>query len=366
MIKPVLLIIGTRPEMLKMLPIIYSFRANGLPHEVCLTGQHVELVDQILDLFQLEVDYKLIELEKNQSLTVIASTLLTSISKVLSSKEYSMVVVHGDTSSAMYAAIAAFNESIPVAHIESGLRTFDMRSPFPEEFFRKSIDSISTLLFAPTILNYEHLLNEGICKDRIRITGNTIVDLQKITYKDDFDSDLLRWSRGSKLIILTAHRRENIPKNLLSIFKSIKFLLESRKDIKIIYPIHPNPSIRKIYKSCGIESANIKVTDSLGIIEFHNLIARSYLIMTDSGGIQEEAPTYGVPVIVLRDTTERQEAISLGTAIRVGTKYEDIIENTNKFLDDESFYQGFKKNKNPFGDGNASEQITKVIADFIK
>lgn len=366
MIKPVLLIIGTRPEMLKMLPIIYSFRANGLPHEVCLTGQHVEMIEQILDLFKLEVDYKLVDLEKNQSLTTIASTLLISISRILSSKEFSMVVVHGDTSSAMYGAIAAFNENIPVAHIESGLRTFDMKSPFPEEFFRKSIDSISTLLFAPTILNYQNLIDEGIKKDNIIVTGNTVVDLQKITYKDNFDSELLRWAGDSKLIILTAHRRENIPTNLISIFKSIKFLLESRHDIKIIYPIHPNPSIREIYDGCGIQSKNIKVTDSLGIIEFHNLIARSYLIMTDSGGIQEEAPTYGVPVIVLRDTTERQEAINLGTAIKVGTNYEDIIDVTNRFLDDEKFYQGFIKNKNPFGDGNASEKILKVISDFIK
>ena len=361
--KKIMLVFGTRPEAIKMCPLVNELKKH--PDEcqtiVCVSGQHREMLDQVLDVFNVKPDYDLSIMKENQSLFDITTNILERIKSVLLEVKPDIVLVHGDTSTTFVTALAAFYLQIPVGHVEAGLRTYNLYSPYPEEFNREAVSIIAKYNFAPTETAKQNLLNEGKKEETIYVTGNTVIDALKTTVKEDCSNEHLEWAKDSRLILLTAHRRENLGEPMKHMFKAIKRIVDEFSDVKIIYPIHLNPNVRKIAEQYLGNHDRIRLIEPVDAVEFHNFIKRSYLVLTDSGGIQEEAPALDKPVLVMRETTERPEGIKAGTLKLVGTTEQKIYEETKRLLNDKNEYQKMANAKNPYGDGHASERIVDIL-----
>lgn len=360
--KKVMLVFGTRPEAIKMCPLVNELKGRtGIRTVVCVTGQHRQMLDQVLETFGVEPDYDLSIMKDRQTLFDITTNILNRIKEVLEKEKPDVVLVHGDTSTTFVTALACFYLQIPVGHVEAGLRTYNICSPYPEEFNREAVSIISQYNFAPTAMSRDNLLREGKNPDSIYITGNTAIDALKTTVRDDYKNEHLDWAADSRLIMITAHRRENLGVPMRHMFRAIRRVMEEHKDIKAIYPIHMNPVVRaeadEELRGCD----RIRIIEPLDVLDFHNFLSRSYLILTDSGGIQEEAPSLGKPVLVMRDTTERPEGIAAGTLKLVGTDEEVIYNNFSELLTDKAIYDTMSKASNPYGDGFASERIADIL-----
>lgn len=360
--KKVMLVFGTRPEAIKMCPLVNELKKrDAIETIVCVTGQHRQMLDQVLEVFRVVPDYDLFIMKERQTLFDVTTNILNKIRAVLEKEKPDVVLVHGDTSTTFATALACFYLQIPVGHVEAGLRTYNNYSPYPEEFNRQAVSVISHFNFAPTELAKENLLKEGKQADTIYITGNTAIDALKTTVKPDYSHSELEWAKDSKLIMITAHRRENLGKPMENMFRAIRGVMDEHDDVKAIYPIHMNPVVREIANNILGDDDRIHIIEPLEVIDFHNFLDRSYMILTDSGGIQEEAPSLGKPVLVMRDTTERPEGIEAGTLKLVGTTEEVIYENFKTLLDDKEEYLKMSNASNPYGDGHASERIADIL-----
>jgi UDP-N-acetylglucosamine 2-epimerase (non-hydrolysing) len=353
---------GTRPEAIKMCPLVKELKTRkSINTVVCVTGQHREMLDQVLNAFNVTPDYDLSIMKDKQTLFDVTVNILEKMKGVLEKEKPDIVLVHGDTSTTFVTALACFYLQIPVGHVEAGLRTNNIYSPYPEEFNRQAVSIISRYNFAPTELSKENLLNEGKDPNTIYITGNTAIDALKTTVRDDYTHEHLEWASDSRLIMITAHRRENLGEPMRNMFRAIKRIIDERKDIKAIYPIHMNPVVRQAAQEILGDCDRIRIIEPLEVVDFHNFLARSYLILTDSGGIQEEAPSLGKPVLVMRDTTERPEGIDAGTLKLVGTNEETIYETCILLLENQDEYDKMSKSSNPYGDGFASKKIADIL-----
>lgn len=362
----VLTIFGTRPEAIKMAPLVIELKNNpNIETIVCVTAQHRQMLDQVLDFFNIVPDYDLNIMKQGQTLASITTDALNGLEKVIKEVQPNIVLVHGDTTTAFAGCLAAFYNQVPIGHVEAGLRTWNKYSPFPEEANRKLIDSITDFYFAPTINSSKNLLQEGIEKSKIFITGNTAIDALKYTVTKQYNNPVFDWVGDDKMLLLTAHRRENIGEPMKNIFKAINRITKEYSNVKVVYPIHLNPLVRQIANEVLQDNERVRLIEPLDVIDFHNFINKSYLILTDSGGIQEEAPSLGKPVLVLRDTTERPEGIEAGTLKLVGTDETQIYNETKKLLDNIEEYNKMSKASNPYGDGNASKQITQIIVNHL-
>lgn len=360
--KKVMLVFGTRPEAIKMCPLVNELKTRkGIETIVCVTGQHRQMLDQVLEAFQVEPDYDLSIMKERQTLFDVTTNILNRIKAVLEEVQPDVVLVHGDTSTTFVTALACFYLQIPVGHVEAGLRTYNIYSPYPEEFNRQAVSIISAYNFAPTELSKENLLREGKNPDTIYVTGNTAIDALKTTVREDYTHPDLEWAKGSRLIMITAHRRENLGEPMKHMFRAIRRVCDEHPDIKAIYPIHMNPVVREIADSILGDDERIRIIEPLDVLDFHNFLSRSYLILTDSGGIQEEAPSLGKPVLVMRDTTERPEGIKAGTLKLVGTDEEVIYQNFKQLLEDEEAYRAMSTASNPYGDGFACKRIADIL-----
>ena len=363
----ILSVFGTRPEAIKMCPVIKELNnRRNIESVVCLTGQHEEMLEQVMKVFNMTAKYNLHVMKKNQTLSMITTHILTQIDQVYENEKPDMVLVHGDTSSSFAAALAAFYRQIPIGHVEAGLRTFNMKSPYPEEFNRQAVDLITDLYFAPTENAREQLIKEGKSSSKIIVTGNTVIDALKTTVSPDYDNELLNWAKDSRLILLTAHRRENVGKPMENIFKAVTQIVSEFEDVKVIYPVHKNPLVRSLADKYFRGYDRIKMIEPLDVYDFHNFMAKSYLILTDSGGVQEEAPALGIPVLVMRDTTERPEGIEAGTLKLVGTKTKNIVSETALLLNNKERYMQMSVAKNPYGDGTASIKIVNCLLSYFE
>ena len=364
--KKVIVVFGTRPEAIKMCPVIHELKkSEALDTVVCLTGQHREMLKQAVDIFNVVPDYNLDIMHRNQSLAQITSRVIQLFDEVLCKENPDLVLVHGDTTTSFAAAVASYYRQIPVGHVEAGLRTYNMNSPFPEEFNRQSVDLISDLYFAPTETARNQLIKENKDNKKIVVTGNTVIDALKTTIIKEYHHDLLDWVGKDRLILLTAHRRENLGEPMRRIFKAIRRIVEDFEDVKVIYPVHFNPRVREVVNEVFENVDRIRLIEPLDVYDFHNFMSKSYLIMTDSGGIQEEAPSLGVPVLVLRDTTERPEGVAAGTLMLVGTEEERIYKEAKGLLENSELYDCMRKANNPYGDGKASQRIVNAILDYL-
>ena len=324
--KKVMLIFGTRPEAIKMCPLVLEMRKHPeLETVVCVTGQHRQMLDQILECFHVEPKYDLSIMQKNQTLFDVTVNILIRVKEVLENEKPDVVLVHGDTSTAFVTALACFYLQIPVGHVEAGLRTYNLYSPFPEEFNRQAVDLISQYYFAPTETSRQNLLKEGKPDEKIFVTGNTVIDALATTVRHDYQHPEIEWAKGSRLLLLTAHRRENLGEPMREMFTAIRRIVDEFPDVKVIYPMHLNPVVREMARACFAGEERVHLIEPLDVLDFHNLMAHSYLILTDSGGIQEEAPALGKPVLVMRDTTERPEGVAAGTLRLVGTDEQQIL-----------------------------------------
>lgn len=360
--KKIMLVFGTRPEAIKMCPLIKELEKRAEFNViVCVTGQHRELLNQVLEVFEVVPDYNLSVMVENQSLYDITDKVLAGIRDVLIKAKPDLVLVHGDTTTAFATALACFYLKVPVGHVEAGLRTYDAYSPYPEEFNRQAISIISQYNFAPTKQAADNLLREGKKKDTVFITGNTVIDAMKYTVRQDYKHPELDWASDSRMIFITAHRRENIGNPMHEMFKAIRRVLEEHKDCKAIYPIHLNPVVRQIAKKEFEGCENIHIIEPLDVVDCHNFEARCYLCLTDSGGLQEECPAFGKPVLVMRNTTERPEGVEAGTLKLVGTDEETIYRCFSILLDDEGEYKKMANANNPYGDGYASGRIADIL-----
>ena len=360
--KKVMLVFGTRPEAIKMCPLVNELKTRkGIETVVCVTGQHRQMLDQVLEAFHVEPDYDLSIMKDRQTLFDVTTNILNRIKEVLEEVHPDVVLVHGDTSTTFVTALACFYLQIPVGHVEAGLRTYNIYSPYPEEFNRQAVSIISAYNFAPTELSKENLLREGKNPDTIYVTGNTAIDALKTTVREDYTHPDLEWAKGSRLIMITAHRRENLGEPMKHMFRAIRRVCDEHPDIKAIYPIHMNPVVREIADSILGDDERIRIIEPLDVLDFHNFLSRSYLILTDSGGIQEEAPSLGKPVLVMRDTTERPEGIKAGTLKLVGTDEEVIYQNFKQLLEDEEAYRAMSTASNPYGDGFACKRIADIL-----
>lgn len=360
--KKVMLVFGTRPEAIKMCPLVNELKSRKeIETIVCVTGQHRQMLDQVLEAFQVEPDYDLSIMKDRQTLFDVTTNILNRIKAVLEEVQPDVVLVHGDTSTTFVTALACFYLQIPVGHVEAGLRTYNIYSPYPEEFNRQAVSIISAYNFAPTELSKENLLREGKNPDTIYVTGNTAIDALKTTVREDYTHPDLEWANGSRLIMITAHRRENLGEPMKHMFRAIRRVCDEHPDIKAIYPIHMNPVVREIADSILGDDERIRIIEPLDVLDFHNFLSRSYLILTDSGGIQEEAPSLGKPVLVMRDTTERPEGIKAGTLKLVGTDEEVIYQNFKQLLEDEEAYRAMSTASNPYGDGFACKRIADIL-----
>lgn len=360
----VVVVFGTRPEAIKMCPVVKEIQQRqAMQCVVCVTGQHKEMLEQVLQVFEVEPDYNFSIMKKNQTLYDITHMVMEGMREMLSVEKPDVVLVHGDTTTTFAAALVCFYERIPIGHVEAGLRTYNIYSPYPEEFNRQAVDIISTYYFAPTERSKSNLMQEGKNPNQIYVTGNTAIDALQTTISkgSDCNEELLNWIGSDRVILLTAHRRENWGQPLRNIFEAIKDIVKKYDDVKVIYPVHFNPQIRKCANEILSDEARVKIIEPLNVVEFHNLINISYLIMTDSGGIQEEAPSLGKPVLVLRDTTERPEGVEAGTLKLVGTDKDVICKETQKLLDDLMEYKHMSERQNPYGDGNASRRIVDIL-----
>jgi UDP-N-acetylglucosamine 2-epimerase (non-hydrolysing) len=362
MMKKIMLVFGTRPEAIKMCPLVNELKTRkNIRTIVCVTGQHRKMLDQVLNVFHVVPDYDLSIMKDRQTLFDVTSSILIKIEDVLKKEKPNVVLVHGDTSTAFTVALASFYLHIPVGHVEAGLRTYNILSPYPEEFNRQAISLISQYNFVPTHLSKQNLLKEGKAEDTIYITGNTVIDALKTTVCKEYFHPELAWAKGSRLILITAHRRENLGEPMRHMFRAIHRVINEFPDIKAIYPVHMNPEIREIAGSLLGDCERIHIIEPLDVLDFHNFQNQSYLILTDSGGIQEEAPSLGKPVLVMRDTTERPEGVLAGTLKLVGTDEDTIYENFKLLLENQEEYNKMSRAGNPYGDGLASKRIADIL-----
>ena len=360
--KTVMLVFGTRPEAIKMCPLVNELKRHSeIKTVVCVTGQHRQMLDQVLEAFGVVPDYDLSIMKDKQTLFDITTNILNRIKKVLEEVKPDVVLVHGDTTTTFVPALACFYLQIPVGHVEAGLRTYNIYSPYPEEFNRQTVSIISRYNFAPTELSKQNLIREGKDKSTIYVTGNTAIDALKTTVREDYHHPELDWAAGSRLILITAHRRENLGEPMKHMFRAIRRVMDEHSDVKAIYPIHMNPVVRETASAILGDDERIHIIEPLDVLDFHNFMARSYMILTDSGGIQEEAPSLGKPVLVMRDTTERPEGIAAGTLKLVGTNEETIYTEFQRLLTDKEAYDAMAKASNPYGDGNACERIAMAL-----
>lgn len=360
--KTIMLVFGTRPEAIKMCPLVNELKTReNIKTIVCVTGQHRQMLDQVLEAFHVVPDYDLSIMKAGQSLFDITTNILNNIGVVLDQVKPDVVLVHGDTSTTFATALACFYKQIAVGHVEAGLRTYNIYSPYPEEFNRQAVSIISKYNFAPTELSKANLVKEGKDESTIYITGNTAIDALKTTVRNDYMHPELDWARDSRLIMITAHRRENLGKPMHNMFRAIRRVMDEHSDVKAIYPIHMNPIVRKAAEEELGGCDRIHIIEPLEVLDFHNFLARSFMILTDSGGIQEEAPSLGKPVLVMRDTTERPEGIKAGTLKLVGTDERVIYENFKLLLESQTAYDAMSKASNPYGDGFACKRISDIL-----
>ena len=362
--KKVMLIFGTRPEAIKMCPLVKELKTRkNFEVKVCVTGQHREMLQQVLDCFGVVPDYNLDIMQDKQTLFDITVNIMQKIKCVLEKEKPDLILVHGDTTTTFVTALCAFYMQIPVGHVEAGLRTYNIYSPYPEEFNRQATGIISKYNFAPTENSKQNLINEGKDKNTIFVTGNTAIDALKTTVRSDYNNEIFDWVGKDRLIMLTAHRRENLGQPLKNMFKAIKRILDEFDNVKIVYPIHKNPIVRDTANEIFGDSEKIKLIEPLEVLDFHNFLNKAYMILTDSGGIQEEAPSLGKPVLVMRDTTERPEGIEAGTLKLVGTDEENVYNSIKLLLEDEKEYQKMSKASNPYGDGHACKKIADILEE---
>lgn len=360
--KRILLVFGTRPEAIKMCPLVLELKKrSNIETIVCVTGQHREMLDQVLTVFNVRPDYDLSIMRNGQTLFELTSRILTKLNVILNKVKPDVVLVHGDTTTTFAAALACYYKQITVGHVEAGLRTYNIYSPYPEEFNRQAVSIISAYNFAPTELARQYLLSEGKSSESIYVTGNTAIDALRTTISNDYTHEELEWAKDSRLILITAHRRENLGTPMRHMFKAISRIINEYPDTKAIYPIHMNPAVRSIANEILSSNPRIKIIEPLDVLDFHNFMERSYLILTDSGGIQEEAPSLGKPVLVMRETTERPEGITAGTLKLVGTDEETIYKNCKLLLEDHKAYNKMSTANNPYGDGFASKRIADIL-----
>ena len=360
--KNVFVVFGTRPEAIKMAPLVKELQAReNIRCVVCVTAQHRQMLDQVFNAFDITPDYDLNIMKPGQSLSDITSHALKGLEEVFLKDRPDIVLVHGDTMTTLAGSLAAFYQQISIGHVEAGLRTWNKYSPFPEEMVRQMVDCVADMYFVPTSESKQNLALENKPMEKVFVTGNTVIDALKTTVKHDYKHPLMDWCNGSRLILLTAHRRENLGDPMYRIFRAVKRIVDEFEDVKVIYPVHMNPVVQKIASEVLEDSDRIKLIEPLEVFDFHNFMNQSYLILTDSGGVQEEAPSLGKPVLVLRDTTERPEGISAGTLMLVGTDENSVYTNTKELLCNEDLYNKMSRASNPYGDGNASIRIADAI-----
>lgn len=358
----ILVVFGTRPEAIKMCPLVKELQSRkSFDVKVCVTGQHREMLDQVLHVFKVIPDYDLSIMKSRQTLYDVTINILDGMRHVLGEVRPDLVLVHGDTSTTFVTALAAFYEQIPVGHVEAGLRTYDITAPYPEEFNRQAVGIVANMHFAPTEKAKNNLVREGKNEDQIFVTGNTVIDALKTTVQPDYSHPHLTWAMESRIILITAHRRENLGEPMRNMFRAIRRIIDEFPDTKAIYPIHMNPIVREIAAEILGDSDRIRLIEPLEVLDFHNFMAASYFILTDSGGIQEEAPSLGKPVLVMRDTTERPEGIDAGTLKLVGTDEKKIYESCKQLLEEEQAYYLMSRANNPYGDGFSSVRIADII-----
>lgn len=364
--KKVMVVFGTRPEAIKMCPLVQELkREEEFQTVVCVTGQHRQMLEQVLHAFHVEPDYDLAVMKDRQTLFDVTTNVLNGMKEVLEKERPDVVLVHGDTTTTFATGLAAFYLEIPVGHVEAGLRTYNLKAPFPEEFNRQGVGIFTSFHFAPTKAAKENLLREGKDKAGIFVTGNTVIDALKTTVQENYTHPVLEWAKDARLVMLTAHRRENLGEPLYDIFRGIRKVLDEVKDIKVIYPIHMNPVVRQTAQEVFGSHERMRIIEPLDVLDFHNFMNHSYLILTDSGGIQEEAPALGKPVLVMRNTTERPEGVEAGTLKLVGTDSEAIYREFYKLLTNQNAYDSMSKASNPYGDGMASKRIVDILKEKI-
>lgn len=362
--KKIAVVFGTRPEAIKMCPLINELKTRkSLQTIVCVTGQHRQMLDQVLEAFQVIPDYDLSIMKERQSLFDVTGMILNGMREILEQEKPDIVLVHGDTTTTFATALACFYLQIPVGHIEAGLRTYNIYSPYPEEFNRQAVSIIAKYNFAPTEWSRKNLLAEGKNAETIYVTGNTAIDALRTTVRDGYQHPELEWAKDSRLILITAHRRENLGEPMKHMFRAIRRVCDEHTDIKAIYPIHMNPAVRETADAILRGDDRIHIIEPLDVLDFHNFLAQAYLVLTDSGGIQEEAPSLGKPVLVMRDTTERPEGIEAGTLKLVGTEEESIYWSFKLLLENETEYQKMSRASNPYGDGYACARIADVLEE---
>ena len=364
--KKVMTVFGTRPEAIKMCPLVLELkRRENLETILCVTGQHRQMLDQVLDAFGVVPDYDLSIMKEKQTLFDVTVNILERIRAVLEEVKPDVVLVHGDTSTTFTTALACFYMQIPVGHVEAGLRTYNIDSPYPEEFNRQAVSIVSRFNFAPTETARDNLIREGKDPGKIWVTGNTAIDALKTTVRAEYSHPVLDWAKDRRLIVLTAHRRENLGEPMHHMFRAIRRIIDEHPDVVAVYPIHMNPVVREAAREELGGCDRIRIIEPLEVLDFHNFMARSYMILTDSGGIQEEAPSLGKPVLVMRDTTERPEGIAAGTLKLVGTDEETIYENFRLLLEDRAEYERMAKASNPYGDGEACRRIADILEERL-
>lgn len=360
------MVFGTRPEAIKMCPLVKELKnCPEFQAICCVTGQHRQMLEQVLDAFQVKPDYDLAVMKDRQTLFDVTINVLDGMRRILEEEKPDVVLVHGDTTTTFAAGLAAFYLEIPVGHVEAGLRTYNLEAPFPEEFNRQGVGIFARYHFTPTIAARNNLVKEGKDASHIYVTGNTVIDALKTTVREDYSHPVLEWAKGGRLVMLTAHRRENLGKPLFDIFEGIRQTLDEVEDVKVIYPIHMNPVVRDTARKVFGDHPRMKMIEPLEVLDFHNFMNQSYMILTDSGGIQEEAPALGKPVLVMRDTTERPEGVEAGTLKLVGTDKEVIHREFLRLLKDREAYEAMSKASNPYGDGTACKQIVEILRNNL-
>lgn len=364
----VMSIFGTRPEAIKMAPVIKEMEqhADEIESVVCVTAQHREMLDSVLETFGIHPQYDLDIMKKGQTLDSVTGIILNRLAEILKKEKPDLVLVHGDTTTTFASALSAFYQKIPVGHVEAGLRTNDLYSPYPEEANRQMVGNIAEIHFTPTMSSLKNLLQENKAPERIFVTGNTAIDALKTTVRPDYDSPVIQWAEGGRILLLTAHRRENLGEPLRRIFQAVNELTEKYPDLRVVYPCHLNPAVRELAHEMFDRNTHVKIIEPLEVTDFHNLIKKSYLVLTDSGGIQEEGPSLGKPVLVVRDTTERPEGVEAGTLRLVGTHTDRIVREVSSLLDDREEYEKMSRAQNPYGDGRASARIVDAILRYFK
>lgn len=363
----VMLVFGTRPEAIKMCPVVREFQRRGDDFQtvVAVTGQHEDMLNQVLSVFRVTPDHNLHIMRPHQTLFDVTARILEGMRGLIESERPEMVLVHGDTSTAFAAGLAAFYLQVPVAHVEAGLRTYDIHNPFPEEFNRQAIDSLCELCFAPTQLAAQNLAREGH-HAKVLVTGNTAIDALAYTVSDDFSDPLLDWACQGRMVLMTAHRRESVGPTMANIFAGVRQTLDEEGDVRLVFPMHLNPAVRELAHAAFDGCDQVRLVEPMDAVTFHNFMHHAYAILTDSGGIQEEAPSMGKPVLVMRQTTERPEGVEAGTLRLVGTTRESVHAGFRAILDDPALYAAMSRASNPYGDGHASERIADAVLAFLE